>query len=72
MAIPLLHHGMFLVGVPYSEPALSSTSTGGTPYGASHVAPEQTATTLSEEETRIARALGRRVAETAVRLGQKA
>lgn len=72
MAIPLLHHGMFLVGVPYSEPALSSTSTGGTPYGASHVAPEQTATALSEEETRIARALGRRVAETAVRLGQKA
>lgn len=72
MAIPLLHHGMLLVGVPYSEPALSSTSTGGTPYGASHVAPEQTATELSEEEAQIARHLGRRVAETALRLGNNA
>lgn len=72
MAIPLLHHGMLLVGVPYSEPALSSTTTGGTPYGASHVAPEQTATELSDEEIQVARHLGRRIAETAVRLGSDA
>ncbi len=68
MALPLLHHGMLLVGVPYSEAALSRTVTGGTPYGASHLAPEQTATEPSDDEAAIARALGRRVAEIAVGL----
>ncbi len=68
MALPLLHHGMLLVGVPYSEAALSRTVTGGTPYGASHLAPEQTATELSDDEAAVARALGRRVAEIARRL----
>lgn len=68
MALPLLHHGMLLVGVPYSEAALSETTTGGTPYGASHVAREQTATTLSEHEIQVARHLGRRVAAIAAKL----
>ena len=68
MALPLLHHGMILVGVPYTEPALTTTRTGGTPYGASHVAPAQTDTKLSDEEAQIARHLGRRVAEVAARL----
>ncbi len=68
MALPLLHHGLLLVGVPYSEAALSSTRTGGTPYGASHLASVPGQTELSEEEIAIARRLGRRVAEVAVRL----
>ncbi len=68
MMLPLMHHGMLLVGVPYSEQALSDTRTGGTPYGASHFATEQTDTDLSSHEIDIARALGKRVAETAVRL----
>lgn len=68
MALPLLHHGMLLVGVPFTETALVNTATGGTPYGASHLAREQTATEPSDEEAAIARALGKRVAENAVRL----
>lgn len=68
MALPLMHHGMLLVGVPYSETALTETTTGGTPYGASHVAREQQDTRLSEHESRIAQHLGRRVAEVAYRL----
>ena len=68
MALPLLHHGMILVGVPYFESALMSTRSGGTPYGASHVAREQTAIALTEDEARVAQHLGRRVAEVAVRL----
>jgi len=68
MAVPLLHHGMILVGVPYSEEALNTTTTGGTPYGASHVAREQKNTTPSEEEAQIARALGCRVAQIARQL----
>jgi NAD(P)H dehydrogenase (quinone) len=67
MMLPLLHHGMYLVGIPYTEPALSSTRSGGSPYGASHVA-GISGTTLSEEEQHLARVLGRRVAELAVRL----
>lgn len=69
MALPLIHHGMLLVGVPYSEPALSATRSGGTPYGASHVAYEQGDTRLSEEEATIARTLGARVARAALALG---
>ncbi len=68
MALPLLHHGMVLVGVPYGEPAISATRTGGSPYGATHFAPGTTDTTLSQDETRIAQHLGRRVAEAALRL----
>ncbi len=71
MALPLLHHGMLLVGVPFGEPALSATRTGGTPYGASHFAPDQNATQPSAEEARIAEHLGRRVAGLAVRLAAR-
>ena len=65
MMLPLLHHGMLLVGLPYSEPDLSSTTTGGTPYGASHLAGPDSKLALSEEEKRLCRALGKRLAETA-------
>ncbi|MBM4197217.1 MAG: NAD(P)H:quinone oxidoreductase [Gammaproteobacteria bacterium] len=68
MALPLLHHGMLIVGVPYTEQALTDTRGGGTPYGASHVAWQQTQNTPSEHEARIAEHLGQRVAEVAVRL----
>jgi NAD(P)H dehydrogenase (quinone) len=66
MMLPLLHHGMFLVGLPYTERALTTTRSGGTPYGASHVAGLQAE--LTEEERQLAQALGRRVATLAVRL----
>jgi NAD(P)H dehydrogenase (quinone) len=69
MAIPLLHHGMLLVGIPYTVEELSTTRTGGTPYGASHVTWNRKSDALSEEEKAIARALGKRVAATAIRLG---
>jgi NAD(P)H dehydrogenase (quinone) len=69
MLLPLLHHGMLIVGVPYTEAALSQTRSGGTPYGASHWSgPEQRAE-LTAEEKRICRSLGRRLAETVQRLG---
>ena len=67
MMIPLMHHGMMVMGIPYSETALHTTQTGGTPYGASHVATEQD-TPLSEDEKSLCKALGKRVAETAVKL----
>jgi NAD(P)H dehydrogenase (quinone) len=67
MMLPLLHHGMTLVGLPYTEAALTRTRSGGTPYGASHVE-QAAAATLSEDETTLARALGRRVAALALRL----
>lgn len=69
MAVPLLHHGMLFVGLPYSEEALSTTTTGGTPYGASHVTYNRKNSKLSEEEKTLARALGSRVAEVAKKLG---
>ena len=68
MMLPLLHHGMYLVGLPYTEPALSETRSGGTPYGASHVGSGTNAPVLTEAEKLLAQALGRRVAELAVRL----
>ncbi len=68
MALPLLHHGMLLTGIPYSEPDLSSTRTGGTPYGATHVTFGDDNTPISDEERRLAQALGRRVAEVATKL----
>jgi len=64
MMIPLLHQGMILAGIPYSEAALSSTSRGGTPYGSSHVESEA----LSEDEIKICRAQGNRLATLASRL----
>jgi NAD(P)H dehydrogenase (quinone) len=69
MMLPLFHHGMLLVGVPYTERALSSTRSGGTPYGASHVASVQQG--LTEEERVLAQALGKRVAQLAVRLARQ-
>ena len=68
MSVPLLHHGMLLVGVPYSESALVETTTGGTPYGASHVARDKADTALSKEETQVAQTLGKRVAAAALKL----
>jgi NAD(P)H dehydrogenase (quinone) len=71
MALPLIHHGMILVGVPYSEPALNATRSGGTPYGASHIAYTQADTDLSDEEIACAQSLGKRVAKIAVRLNDR-
>ena len=68
MALPLLHHGMLIVGIPYTEPALTSTASGGTPYGASHVAGAKGENAISEHERELARALGRRLADTARKL----
>lgn len=68
MQLPLLHHGCVIVGIPFTEPALSSTRTGGSPYGASHVAGGENDPQPSEEESVLARALGRRVAQLASRL----
>jgi NAD(P)H dehydrogenase (quinone) len=69
MMLPLLHHGMFVLGLPYSEPALTSTTGGGTPYGASHVAgPGPKSVPLTADERSLAQALGRRLAEAAVKL----
>ena len=67
MMLPLLHHGMVLVGLPYGERALTTTTSGGTPYGASHWAGEHNNTALSDSEATLCRALGRRVAEWAMR-----
>ncbi len=68
MALPLLHQGMIFVGVPYSEEALTATTSGGTPYGASHVTFNRKDNRLSDEERTLARALGARVAESALKL----
>ena len=70
MMIPLLHHGMVVVGIPYSEKNLSSTQTGGTPYGASHYSGNNNNTSLSKDEIIIAQALGRRVSNMAKKLGK--
>lgn len=68
MMLPLLHHGMLIVGIPYTEAVLSSTLTGGTPYGASHVAGAQAQPVLSDDEHALAFALGKRLAHTALKL----
>ena len=65
MLLPLLHQGMVAVGIPYSEPALHTTSTGGTPYGASHVAGADSGVNISDEEISLCKALGERVAKIA-------
>ncbi|GMV30862.1 MAG: TrpR-binding protein WrbA [Rhodanobacteraceae bacterium] len=69
MQLPLLHHGMLIVGLPFTERGLSATRDGGTPYGASHVAGSDGARPISDVERDLARALGRRVADVARRLG---
>lgn len=69
MLLPLLHHGMLIVGLPFTEPALSSTASGGTPYGASRVVPAGERRALSDAERQLAQALGQRVASIAARLG---
>lgn len=68
MAVPLLHHGMLYVGLPYGEKELSSTTTGGSPYGASHVSWSRDSDELSADEKRLGQALGQRVADIAKRL----
>ena len=69
MHLPLLHHGCLIVGIPFTEAALSATRSGGTPYGASHVAGPRDDVQPSDEEKALAQALGRRLADLARRLG---
>lgn len=66
MMMPLLHHGMIIVGLPYSEKELANTKTGGTPYGASHVSGENNSTELSESEAFLCKVLGKRVSTIAL------
>ena len=68
MMIPLLHHGALLLGLPYSETQLMHTTSGGTPYGASHFAGPDNKNPLTEDEKALCKALGRRLAETALKL----
>ena len=68
MMLPLMHHGMLMVGLPYTEPALLATTTGGTPYGASHVAGTASDRGLSEDERKLCFAMGRRLASIAIKL----
>ena len=70
MAIPLLHHGMLLTGIPFSEKELSTTREGGTPYGPSHVSDETAQKSLSPDEASLARALGKRISKIAKQLNQ--
>lgn len=68
MMLPLLHHGMLLVGLPFTEAALNSTQTGGTPYGATHVAGTDNSSPLSADEMTLAKKLGERLARIAMQL----
>jgi NAD(P)H dehydrogenase (quinone) len=68
MMLPMLHHGMTIVGLPYSEPALSTTQSGGTPYGASHIGGAMDDQPLSDDERQLCLALGKRLSETALKL----
>jgi NAD(P)H dehydrogenase (quinone) len=68
MMLPLLHHGMVTLGLPYSEPDLNATASGGTPYGASHHAGSAGGRAITEHERRLCIALGRRLAEVAIKL----
>jgi NAD(P)H dehydrogenase (quinone) len=68
MMLPLLHHGMLIVGIPYTEPELTATASGGTPYGASHHAGGAGGQPITEPERKLCIALGRRLAEIAVKL----
>ena len=68
MMLPLMHHGMLMVGLPYSESELTSTQTGGTPYGASHIGGAMNDKTISADERKLCLALGKRLAEVALKL----
>ena len=68
MMIPLLHHGCVIAGIPFTEPALNTTRSGGTPYGASHLAGPKDDPQPSDDEAQLARALGRRIAQLAAKL----
>ena len=68
MMIPLFHHGMVVLGLPYSNPELMNTTSGGTPYGVSHLAHADGSAPISAEESRLAIAQGKRLAEVALRL----
>lgn len=68
MMLPLLHHGMILLGIPYTETNLSETVTGGTPYGATHVSGGEKSVILSADEISLAKSLGQRLARTALAL----
>ena len=70
MMLPLLHHGMLICGLPFTEPALNETETGGTPYGASHVAGNRSDKPISAEERTLCRTLGMRLANTAATLNK--
>jgi NAD(P)H dehydrogenase (quinone) len=70
MMLPLLHHGMLIVGLPYTAPELLTTTTGGTPYGPSHHAGAASDLPVSEHEKKLCIALGRRLAGTALRLAK--
>jgi NAD(P)H dehydrogenase (quinone) len=70
MMLPLLHHGMLIVGIPYSEPDLLNTTSGGTPYGASHTAGLSSDQPITEHERKLCIALGKRLALTAVKLAR--
>lgn len=68
MMLPLMHHGMVMLGIPYSEPSLATTTSGGSPYGASHVAGAMDDNPITEDEKKLCLALGKRLAETALKL----
>ena len=68
MMLPLLHHGMTILGIPYSEASLATTQSGGTPYGASHIGGAMNDKPISEDEKKLCIALGKRLAETALKL----
>lgn len=71
MMLPLMHLGYVIMGIPYTEPDLNTTSTGGTPYGATHVAGVNGKNSVSEEEQRLCFAMGKRLAEMALKLKSK-
>lgn len=68
MMLPLMHHGMLMLGIPYSEPNLATTQSGGTPYGASHVGGAMNDKPMTDDEKKLCIALGKRLAETALKL----
>lgn len=68
MMLPLIHHGMLMVGLPYSEPELSNTQSGGTPYGASHIGGAMDDKPITPDEKKLCLSLGKRLAETALKL----
>ncbi|HDN69274.1 MAG TPA: NAD(P)H-quinone oxidoreductase, partial [Gammaproteobacteria bacterium] len=68
MMLPLMHHGMLIMGLPYTETELLTTTSGGTPYGPSHTAGSDSKQPLTDEEKHLCTALGKRIADTASRL----